>query len=187
VDGLSRGLPNDDPGNARDVKSVVFCFQAPLSIGAGARPDAAAAVRAEMNSIGFTSTRKDVAPALNEFIKSLQPLPSPHLVHNQFSAAASRGQKLFLSKELACSQCHVPPLFTDFRSHATGTGNFDLADKDFYTPALIELWRTAPYLHDGSAAGLKDVVITHGMRSAPKKVQLTGTDIEDLVAYLQTL
>ena len=68
-----------------------------------------------------------------------------------------------------------------------GTGKFDQPGDQFYTPSLIEVWRTAPYLHDGSAASMRDVVVNHGFKSASGKIQLTATDINDLVAYLQTL
>jgi len=187
VDGLDWDLLNDGLGNPKNVKSLVFCFQTPPVMALGVRSDAAAAVRAGMKSILFTSAREDVASALDEFIKSIQPLPSPYLVHNQLSASAKHGQKLFLSKELACTQCHTPPFFTDLQRHAVGTGKFDQAEDQFYTPALLELWRTAPYMHDGSAASLEDVVRTHGANCAPKKIKLTDTDVEDLAAYLRSL
>jgi cytochrome c peroxidase len=58
----------------------------------------------------------------------------------------------------------------------------------FDTPTLVEIWRTAPYLHNGSAATLEDVVTgsnrndKHGRTSHLGKRQLA-----DLVAYLLTL
>lgn len=58
----------------------------------------------------------------------------------------------------------------------------------FDTPTLIELWRTAPYLHDGSAATLRDVLTTanpddkHGKTS-----HLTADQLNDLIAYLLSL
>ena len=57
-----------------------------------------------------------------------------------------------------------------------------------YTPALIEVWRTAPYLHDGSAATMHDVVTSsnrndkHGVTS-----HLKPAEVDDLVAYLLSL
>jgi len=187
VDGLDWDLLNDGMGNPKNVKSLVFCFQTPPVMSLGVRADAAAAIRAGMRSILFTTPREEVASALDEFVKSLQPIPSPYLIHNELSSAARHGQSLFRSRQLDCVRCHKPPLLTDLKPHEVATGKFDQPGDQFYTPALVELWRTAPYLHDGSASSLRDVVVNHGFKSAPAKAQLTATDIDDLVAYLETL
>ncbi|MCA9773000.1 MAG: hypothetical protein KC466_11375, partial [Myxococcales bacterium] len=56
------------------------------------------------------------------------------------------------------------------------------------TPTLHGVWHSAPYLHDGSAPTVRDVVTVrnptdqHGMTS-----QLTEAEIDDLVAYLLSL
>ena len=58
----------------------------------------------------------------------------------------------------------------------------------FYTPALVELWRTAPYLHDGSAITLRQMLKEknsgdlHGRTSDLKQHEL-----EDLIEYLLSL
>jgi YVTN family beta-propeller protein len=187
VDGLDWDLLNDGMGNPKNVKSLVFCFQTPPVMSLGVRADAAAAIRAGMRSILFTTPREEVASAIDEYVKTLQPIPSPYLIHNGLSTAAQHGRRLFRSRQLDCIHCHAPPLLTDLKPHSVGTGKFDQPGDQVYTPALVELWRTAPYLHDGSAASLRDVVVNHGFKTAPAKVQLTATDIDDLVAYLQTL
>lgn len=185
--GLDWGLLKDGLGKPNNLKSLVFCFQPAPVTSLGGRADAAAAISSGMHSILFTSPREEVTSALDEFIKTLQPLPSPYLVHNGLSTAARHGQSLFKSRQLDCVRCHKPPLLTDLKPHDVGAGKSDQPGEPFYTPALVELWRTAPYLHDGSAASLRDVVVNHGFKSAPAKVQLTATDIDDLVAYLETL
>ena len=187
VDGLNWDLLNDGMGNPKNVKSLLFCFQTPPVMSMGVCADAAAAIRAGMRSILFTTPREEVALPVEEFIKSLQPLPSPFLVHNGLSGAARRGRSLFRSSQLGCASCHPPPLFTDLKQHGVGIGKFDQPSDRFYTPSLIELWRTAPYLHDGSAASLRDVVVGHGIKNAPRKVDLTATDVDDLVTYLESL
>jgi cytochrome c peroxidase len=64
----------------------------------------------------------------------------------------------------------------------------DKASDRFYSPALVELWRTAPYLHDGSAVSLREIVTTcnrndrHGHTSG-----LAPQEIDDLVQYLLSL
>ena len=58
----------------------------------------------------------------------------------------------------------------------------------FDTPSLRELWLTAPYLHDGRAPSLRDLLITfnqedlHGTTSA-----LTEEELSDLEAFLLSL
>jgi cytochrome c peroxidase len=61
-------------------------------------------------------------------------------------------------------------------------------DDTFDTPTLVELWRTAPYLHDGSATTMREVLTTrnpgdqHGKTSA-----LSAQELDDLCAYLLSL
>lgn len=56
------------------------------------------------------------------------------------------------------------------------------------TPTLRGLWRSVPYLHDGSAPTLTDVLVTrnpddrHGVTS-----HLTDWDVEALAVYLRSL
>jgi cytochrome c peroxidase len=57
-----------------------------------------------------------------------------------------------------CSTCHPPGLYTDLQSYDVGTrAPYDEPANKFDTPTLLELWRTAPNLHDGSAATVRDV------------------------------
>lgn len=86
-------------------------------------------------------------------------------------------------------QDHPPPLYTDLRQHAVGTHNrSDRPEDRLDTPTLIEAWRTGPYLHDGSAATLLEVLTTrnpndeHGTTS-----HLTERDLADLAAYVGSL
>ena len=67
-------------------------------------------------------------------------------------------------------------------------GRFDKPADKFDTPTLVESWRTAPYLHDGSAATVRDVLTTrnpqgqHGATSS-----LSTQELNDLCAYLLSL
>jgi cytochrome c peroxidase len=156
------------------------------------------AVRAGVHHILFSDQPEGVPAAMDAWLKSLRPLPSPHLVNGQLSAAATRGKELFMSTRTGCALCHRPPLFTDLSSHDVGTaGQFggywgkrasDSPSDRFQTPALVELWRTGPFLHNGSAASLRDVLIKkntkdqHGQTS-----QLTAQEVEDLIEYLLSL
>jgi cytochrome c peroxidase len=155
----------------------------------GVRESAAAAVRAGIRHILFTSPPPEVAEALDAYLQALQPVPSPRRTKGRLSAAAQRGEKLFRSPAVGCATCHSGPLYTDLKSYDVGTvGAYDQASDRFDTPTLIELWRTAPYLHDGSAATLRDVLTTATARDRHGRTsQLTAEEVSDLVEYLLSL
>jgi cytochrome c peroxidase len=77
-----------------------------------------------------------------------------------------------------------------FVTHDVGTGTDprELLGPAFDTPSLRGLWDSAPYLHDGSAPTLRDVLRArnpadkHGTTS-----HLTDRQINDLIAYLKSL
>ena len=189
IDALHWDLMNDGIGNPKDTKSLVWAHRTPPSMSLGVRANASIAVRNGIqNSLGADQP-EEVPRAMDEWLRSLEPAPSPWLVNGRPSAAAQRGEALFNSPEVGCANCHEPPLFTDLRSYDVGTQNpFDKEARDFDTPTLRELWRTAPYLHDGSAPTLRDVVITRNPKDQHGNTsRLTPAQVEDLVAYLLSL
>jgi cytochrome c peroxidase len=60
----------------------------------------------------------------------------------------------------AISYMAFPGLFTSLQSCNVGTRSACDDTAIFTTPSLIELWRTAPYLHDGSTAKVMEVLTT---------------------------
>jgi len=188
VDGLNWDLQNDGVGNPKNVKSLLLSFETPPVMSMGVRADAAAAIRAGIKYILFTNQPPEVPAAIDAYVRALKPVASPVLIHGKPSSAAQRGRKLFESPEVGCGQCHTPPLFTDCKPHNVGTGKFDEARDQFYTPTLLEAWRTAPYLHDGSAATLRDAVTIHNQKGRRgSTTQLASDQITDLVEYLRSL
>lgn len=189
VDGLNWDLPNDGLGNPKNTKSLLLAHKTPPVMSLGERETAEAAVRIGLQHILFTVQPEKVARALDEYLKSRRPVPSPHLVNGRLSPAAQHGEKLFHNAEVGCVQCHPPPLFTDLHTHDVGTRNAHDRDTDrFDTPSLVELWRTAPYLHDGSISTMHDLLVfsnkddRHGRTS-----HLTTDEILDLCEYLLSL
>ena len=59
--------------------------------------------------------------AIDEYLKSLKPVPSPYLVDGKLSEAAERGKKLFFSEKIGCAKCHPEPLYTDLQMHDVGS------------------------------------------------------------------
>ncbi len=189
VDALNWDLLNDGIGNPKNNKSLLLVHSTPPAMSTGVRESGEAAVRAGIRHILFTVQPPEVADSLDAYLKSLKPVPSPRLIKGQFSVAAKRGGRVFRDPEAGCTKCHVAPLFTDLKSYDVGTaGPLDRDVKEFDTPTLVETWRTAPYLHDGSAATLRDVLTTankHGQHG--KTSHLTADQLNDLIEYLLSL
>jgi len=194
ADAFNWDLLNDGLANPKNTKSLLWAHRTPPAMSLGVRASAEAAVRAGIHHILFTDQSEEVPAAIDAYLQSLAPIPSPRLVNGRLSAAAERGERLFLSPRTGCADCHPPPLFTDLAAYDVGTasafhGLWDAqaADKPsdrFDTPTLVELWRTAPYLHDGSAATLRETLSVknpgdrHGRTS-----HLTKQENDDLVEY----
>jgi cytochrome c peroxidase len=189
TDALNWDLLNDGAHNPKNTRSLLFAHRTPPVMSLGVRADAETAVRAGLHHMLFADVPPQVPEAVDAYLRSLQPIPSPRLTEGRFSAAAKRGERLFVSPRTGCANCHPAPLFTDLGAYDVGTaGDYDRASDSFDTPTLLELWRTAPYLHDGSAATLRDVLTTgnpggrHGTTS-----HLTTRELDDLVEYLLSL
>lgn len=149
--------------------------------------------------------------ALAEYCNSFEvDTLSPHAVgpivngKAKLSAAADRGRQLFSSGAVGCVKCHSGPYYTDcsgtsgkpgspkpYTLHDVGTGGDDNTEKmgtAFDTPTLVGIYRTAPYLHHGKAATLREVLVEfnrsdkHGRTS-----HLKPAEIDDLVEFLKSL
>jgi len=189
VDALNWDLLNDGIGNPKNNKSLLLTHKTPPAMSMGVREDGKAAVRAGIRHILFTVQPEEVAGAMDAYLMALKPVPSPRLVKGQLSQAARRGEKIFKDPKVACATCHPPGLFTDLQHYDVGTrGKFDKPTDIFDTPTLIETWRTAPYLHDGSAATMEEVLTTHNAKDKHGVTShLSRDQIADLVEYILSL
>jgi YVTN family beta-propeller protein len=126
--------------------------------------------------------------ALATFVDSLPPPSSP--VDGGGQEEVERGRLVFESPTTQCAVCHPAPFYTDRQKHDVGTvnGPNELAGPKMDTPTLRGLAYTAPYLHDGSAPTLYDVLVTanptdrHGVTS-----HLTADEMADLIAFMKAL
>jgi hypothetical protein len=123
------------------------------------------------------------------FIDSLAFLPN--LLSGGFDQELlAQGERLFFDEGIGCGECHPSPYYTDFEVHDVGTagGSAEVLGPMIDTPTLLSLSRSAPFLHDGSAATLMDVLITgnpddqHGVTS-----QLSKDQLEALIAFMLAL
>jgi len=187
TDAVNWDLLNDGIGNPKSTKSLLLSHATPPNMITGIRADAETAVRAGIRHIQFAPANEEKAKAIDAYLKSLRPIPSPYLVDGELSESAQRGRGTFAG-DAGCNHCHSGKYFTDMQKYDAGTGTEREKGIKFDTPTLIESWRTAPYLYDGRAATLRDVFRIynpddlHGFTS-----QLTDEELADLIEYVQSL
>ena len=185
-DGLNWDLLNDGVFNSKNTKSLLLAHKTPPAMITGVRDRAETAVRAGFKYILFADRPETDAAAVDAYLKSLRPVPSPYLVNGKLSAAAERGKAVF--QKAGCAACHSGPLYTNLAKANVGTGTGNEAQREFDTPTLIEVWRTGPYLYDGRAVTIRDVLTgenpkdAHGVTSP-----LTRQEIDDLEEFVLSL
>ncbi|MBI5365154.1 MAG: cytochrome-c peroxidase [Planctomycetes bacterium] len=162
---------------------------------------------------GAPPTKASLARALAAFVGVLWLGDSPVDRFQAGDAAAlteeeRTGLWIYESKG-GCWRCHSGPNFTDEDFHDTGVGVKDgvlepgreAVTKDpkdrgkFKTPTLRGVALSAPYMHDGSLATLKDVVEFYRRGGNPnanldedvEKLALTELEAERLVKFLEAL
>ena len=183
VDALNWDLLNDGLGNPKNTKNLLFAHRTPPAMITGIRVNAEDAVRAGIRHILFAVRPEEEVNSIDEYLKSLKPVPSPYLVKGKLSASAKRGRKIY--SKASCDSCHKGALHTDLQQHNVGTGDGLDNDRKFDTPSLVEAWRTAPYLYDGRAATIEEVIAIynrddkHGTTS-----NLSLKEIEDLSNFV---
>ncbi len=186
MDAVNWDLLNDGIGNPKSTKSLLFAHVTPPAMVSGVRGSAEIAVRAGIRHILFSEPNEEDAMALDAYIKSMTPVPSPYLIKGQLSGAARRGRQHFESAN--CAACHSGPYFTNLKSFDVGTTAGMDKGKALDTPTLREVWRTAPYLYDGRAATMHEVLTKfnkndqHGRTSS-----LSAQEIQELIEYVLSL
>jgi YVTN family beta-propeller protein len=189
ADGLNWDLMNDGIGNPKNARSLLLSHKTPPMMSLGVRESMEEAAAAGFRHILFREPEEGELEAVTEYLRAMEPEKSPYLSPNgNLSAKAKRGNAIFESEKTQCAECHPAPLYTDLKTWNVGTrGRLDRADA-FDTQTLIEIWRTGPYLHDGGAADLTDMLTTHNPENKHgKTAHLTKAEISALVEYLLSL
>ena len=188
TDGLNWDLMNDGMGNPKSTKSLLLSHVTPPTMITGIRADTKTCVRAGIRFIQFAVRPEEDAKALDAYLASLTPIPSPFLINGELSESAKRGKVLF-DKKAGCAMCHSGKYFTDLEKYNVGTGKDSEAKREFDTPTLIEAWRTAPYLYDGRAVTIVELLKP---KYNPKDLhgtttKLTDKEKADLAEYVLSL
>jgi len=186
TDALNWDLLNDGIGNPKNVKSMFFSHKTPPVMALGVRDKAETAVRAGIKYIQFAVRPEEAAEAIDDYLRSLSQVPSPRLVKGKLSKPAKRGKKIF--DKSGCINCHPAPLFTDLKTYDVGTGKGRDKGKAFDVPTFREVWRSSPYMHDGRAVSIYEVIKIHNpddRRGATSS--LSDQQIRDLAEYIESL
>ena len=158
-------------------------------------------------------TIDNLAHAIAAFERTLAAGESPadRFMRSEFKALseeARKGKWIFESTG-NCWKCHSGKNFTDELFHNTGIGfgahprdlgRFEVTGNEadrgaFKTPGLRNVALTAPYMHDGSMATLRDVVefYVKGGEANPhldelmEPIDLSDSEIDAIVAFLESL
>jgi YVTN family beta-propeller protein len=187
ANGLTRDLFHDGLGSGKSTKSLLFAHRTPpamLMEAAKVTDDAGTAIRWKIKHLLWAPLPEEDAAAIEAYVESLRPVPSPRLVDGKPSASALRGKAIF-EGAAGCAECHRGEYFTDMKAYDIGTWLAEDKDKKYDTPTLVEVWRTRPYLSDGRAATIMEVLTKfnpgdrHGKTSG-----LTEQELRDLEEYV---
>ena len=187
-DGLRWDLPNDGLGTPQMTRSLIMSHLVAPTTARGVRAGFKVSSTAGFLFLHTSPTPERVQQVMT-YLSSIKPEPSPFLAKDgKLNSAQKRGKDLFKGKA-NCVKCHDGKIRTDLEPHRIGTAKRDDVGGDkFYTPKLIELYRTAPFLHDGRASTLEDIFKVHNEAGKHGKAdELSDEELKDLIEYLKTL
>ncbi|HWG41705.1 MAG TPA: c-type cytochrome [Gemmataceae bacterium] len=193
VDGHTCGLTfdtlNDDSyGNAKLTPSLHGVARtAPWTWHGWQKSLGAAVEKSYVQTMFGPKPSADEVRAVVTFLGTLDHPPNPHrIADNRLSVAAKRGQALFAGAA-KCARCHAGPDYTSEHLYDVKLDADGSPYRRWNPPTLRGLWQRGPYLHDGRAATLDDLL--QGPH-APEKLggqKLSPGQRQDLIAFLQSL
>ncbi|MDR3232935.1 MAG: hypothetical protein LBT46_04625 [Planctomycetaceae bacterium] len=201
MDGYNWDLLNDDLGNPKNAKSLLYSHKTPPSMWEGVRDNPnrqplwegigqrLQCIRTGFQYIQFAMPDEAKCLDVDAYLAAMKPAASPYLVNGGLSERAKRGKKIFEDKKIGCTVCHpAETYFTDMKMHDVNTKCYFDRRSEFDTPTLIEVWRTAPYLHDGRYKTMQDVFKLGKHGDVEGDVGgLTDEQIDDLCEYILSL
>jgi YVTN family beta-propeller protein len=122
---------------------------------------------------------------MEEYLKRIKPLPSPHLTKGRFNESALRGREVFYNDKTDCKKCHPAPLFTDLKLHTSIVADQWDASTNFDTPSILEAWRTSPWDHIGTTTDFETLLTNSRHSNCASK--LTESELRDLMEYVLSL
>lgn len=184
VDALPWDFLRDGIGNGKDVISLVNVHETSPHNRRATRPNPHECMKTGVTGSHLIVPEPKDVDDLVAYASSLKPEPNP--VPPPADAVA-RGKALFEGKA-NCASCHPEPFYTDQKMHNVGILTPLEPDGMYDTPSLVEVYRTAPYYHDGRSATLKDALTKDDPQGKHGHAKdLTPQELDDLIAYLLSL
>lgn len=201
--GLGTGVPSSvacascHPGAGEDARTWNFATIGPRrtqTVRGGISDTAPLHWDGDMRDVGHIMSEVFVnrmggmpqAPRVNRLVQRwMDTVPKLQHAEPADVSAVERGKELYNDAKVGCASCHSGSKQTNNQFADVGTG------KQFQVPTLMNIADRAPYMHDGCAPTLRDRFgantacgggDNHGVTS-----HLTSEQIDDLVAYLETL
>jgi len=128
------------------------------------------------------------ARLIADFVATIEPPPNPFLAAGGALSPAAQAGKLVFEGAANCVACHAAPAFIPLApAPLTLPGGVGTGIAPVNVPTLLGLWTSAPYLHDGSAPTLSDVLAHNVADQHGTTSTLSAQQKADLVAYLMSL
>ena len=174
-------------GDLNEIQDVEFTIQ-DLMAGhglSGGQPNCTPNCLLDKSNAG----RSDDLDALAIYVNSLQfPIAFTQMSALSNISAYTSGKAIFESEETECITCHTPPNYTDNKNHLSDLSNPGGLKRVLNTPSLLGLRDSAPYLHDGSAKTLSEVLqLSVQTQNHGKIKHLTNKQSDDLLIFLENI
>jgi YVTN family beta-propeller protein len=149
----------------------------------GWQKDLAAGVKKSITETMFgpPPTGEEVK-AIVAFLGTLDHPPNP----TEATEATKRGEALFRGKA-NCIRCHKGEQYTSEGVYDVGLESDGSPYRLWNPPSLRGLWDRGPYLHDGRAKSLDELLQTHHQPEKLGGKALTEREQRELVAFLRSL
>jgi YVTN family beta-propeller protein len=141
----------------------------------------------------FTTTMFGAKPTSAEvkavlaFLETLEAPPNPNVgPGGKLSAAAERGKAIFHGKA-HCARCHKGAYYTSEKNYDLGIDSDGSPYKLWNPPSLLGLFDRSPYMHDGRAKTLDELLQKHHVSQELGGQALTSAERQDLIAFLKSL
>ncbi len=185
ADGLNWDLPADGFNNFYNTKSLRSTDGTAPYGWLGTSPTLRDRFTGTLRHLFQHEPTDSEAAALEAYLDQLRAPQTFVRPSAEIESAIARGKTLFEGKA-GCRACHTGPKFTDRSLHDIGTGTD--GQSEFDTPALLRISTTAPYLHDGRAASLKEIFTKQNPSGLHgNAADLGPPELADLIEYLKSL
>jgi len=208
ISGRMHRLPNDGRlgryGWKADIPSIDEFVRDALSVELGMtlpdEPGLTFGTREDADDVPDPEMDLETMNALRFYLAQLAPPPGT----STDPETEARGRVVF--GDVGCDGCHVREMpardggvieiYSDLLLHDVAPDGFvgvpsgDATMREFQTPPLWAVSKTAPYMHDGRSSTLDAAIRRHhgeAERSRDAYVELTNADRAALLAYLRSL